>query len=167
MTIAKLGDLEALLLSAEDARSWHYFPHAIFRIAKFAKKYDSDADIAMMVAQLKLSFVRPDSPANILLFLNKGVTVGHLLTSMEEWFGTSFATIVQYELDQPCPRNFTVLALAEVEKWAVARGARFLQCLARDEHVARAFSTFHGFEKNRIVMRKPLSTDVATTIQSM
>lgn len=165
MDLAKLGDLEAVVLSADDQRSWGYFPYAIYRIASFAREHDSDADVGMMVTQLKISFVRPDGPASIILLLDDGQVIGHLLTTIEEWFGTKFATIVQYSLDKPCPRNFTILALEEVERWAKSRGATFVQCLALDDKRARAFSVFHGFTKNRIVMRKALSTDVSKTAE--
>lgn len=152
-----------------DQHSWALMPAMLYRIGTFAQRYDSDADTSMMIAHLKMAFVHPKPSAVMLAMLDeKGTLIGHLLVTIESWFGTSFATIVQYEVDKGVrvPRGFQKIALARIEEWAKERGCTFVQALARNATVARAFTTFHGFEENRVVVRKSLSTDVAPSEQS-
>lgn len=161
MDIEKVGELEAVALDSGDARSWALFPHAIFRIAKFARTYDSDADVTKLVASLKYCFAVSGESLILLLIEDGKHVVGHMLVSLESWYGTKFATVSQYELDRAMPRNLADRAMDHVGEWAERHGAQFLQALARNEKVARAFTAFHGFQRDRIMLRKPLSTGVA------
>ena len=166
-TIAKVGPLETYALCSSDARSWSLFPYAAQRIARFAQKYDSDADVMMLIASLKQQFTHPRPMIQTVVLLNGDKSVdGHLLVSLEEWFGTRFATLVQYETDIATPHNLTTPTLDWVEAWARENGAQFMQALALNDKIARAYSVFRGFDRNRIIMRKSLSTDVAQTEKS-
>lgn len=156
------GALEVLVLTCTDARAWAYWPIGAKRVADFCVKYDTDADPMLMVAQLRTAFVQPKSNAYILLLLEDGNVIGHLLVTLEEWFGTRIASIVQYELDKTIPRSMANETLRCVEDWARQAGAAFVQCMARNEAVARTFSTYFNFKRERVMLRKSLSTDVAS-----
>lgn len=154
-------------LRADDGKSWQIFPHAALRIARFAKEYDSDANTVLMMAHVKSAFVfSPASTQQILVAIDGDKIVGHVFTAIEEWFDTKFATVVQYELDEAVPFELLSVGLKRIEEWSKERGAAFMQCLARNEKVARAFSMFHGFTRNRVIMRKTLSTAVAVVEES-
>jgi hypothetical protein len=156
--LAALKNLEAVVLRSSDARSWWLFPAAVLRVSEFVRKYDSDADPLLMVAQLKQAFIHPRPAAHLMVLLEDNVIVGHLLVIVETWFGTDFATIVQLEIDRPVPRAMARDTMAFIEDWAKEMGCKFIQCMARNEQVARAFKIFHGFERTRVMMKKSLST---------
>lgn len=156
--IAVSGNLEVFSVDSNSAKGWQLFPHAILRIVKFCQQYDSDADAKKLVAQLKTNFVYSEPNGYILLLLEGQTVVGHILVAMEEWFGTKMATIIQLEIDKPMDRELQKRALEDVENWARLKGATFVQCMARNDTVARAFSIYHGFTRQRIMMRKSLES---------
>src|SRR5512147_1838960 len=98
MEVAKSGSMRAVALTNTDSESWELFPIALYRIHKFAKSYDSDAEVTKLVASMKYCFAI-GGDALIMLLLDGRTVIGHMLVSMESWYGTKFATISQYELD--------------------------------------------------------------------
>ncbi len=158
------GDLEILELRMSEFRAWALFPYAAKRCADFCAKYDSDADPAEMVKQVQQAFMYPGQ-ASLLVLLRDGRTVGHLLVTMENWFGTKMATVIQYETDEPVPRAVQMGWLEWFEDWARERGAKFFQCLTRNEDLARVFQRY-GYKRERILMRKPLPTVVAGDVET-
>ena len=165
--------IDAVALTSDHSLGWQLFPLGLQRVYNFCQKYDSDADPAMLCAAIKREFIEPNPKSAIILAMDtdeSGVTkpVGHLLVSLESWYGTKMATIVQYEVDggTKIPRAQLRECFGKVERWALLSGAKFLQCMARGPKEARAFSIFYGMQPQRTMMRKtieaPPSTGVAT-----
>jgi hypothetical protein len=160
MRIAGDDRFEIRSLTAEDAAGWALMPFAMYRIAQFVKNYDSDADPAMMLAHLKLEFSNPKPRMLVLVLLEDGAMRGHLLAGIEEWFGSRFATVVQYETDTPVPLDLTREAFGAVEEWGKSHGCKAMRAITRNAALARTFGRY-GFSGERVIITKPLPTGVA------
>lgn len=149
--------LTVLILEQTDATAWQLMPELLRRTYDFCQKYDSDANTAMLLGSIKQAFVLPTPGivGMLLLMEGKGV-VGHLIVTLEEWMGCRMATIVQIESDIPLTHDIVDGPFEFLNDWAVFSGARYFQCLARNDTVARLFQQKYGFERKRILMRKRL-----------
>ena len=145
-----------MIFRREDPEAWPLGPHLFERIAKFCKEYDSDSVPELIVQALVEDFALGAGKLVAVALVVDGRVAGHILVTMEEWGGKLYATIIQFELDVPLPREERLAWARWLEDWARARGAVAMQALARTRALARAFRAY-GFEEKRILLRKPLA----------
>lgn len=164
--------LTVLILEQTDAAAWGYMPELLRRAYAFCEKYESDANAAMLLASIKQSFVNP-TPGIIgmLLVMEGRGVIGHLVVTLEEWMGCRMATIVQIESEIVLTPEILEAPFEYLNNWALLSGAKFFQCLARNETVARLFQQKYGFERKRVLMRKALKPvvvddDYTATVQA-
>ena len=161
--------LTVLILEQTDPLAWQLMPEFLRRTYAFCQKYDSDANIGTLLGTIKQHFVLPTPGIVGMLLLTGERVVGHLVVSLEEWMGCRMATIVQIESDIALTHDIVDVPFSYLTNWASLNGAKFFQCLARDERLARLFQGKYGFERKRVLMRKRLVVDdgkegqVATT----
>ena len=148
--------LTVLILEQTDAAAWQLMPELLKRVYEFCQKYDSDANTPQLLGSIKQSFVHPTPGIIGMLLLMNGKVTGHLLVTLEEWMGCRMATIVQIESDVPLTHDIVDGPFEFLNDWAVFSGARYFQCLARNDTVARLFSQKYGFQRQRVLMRKRL-----------
>lgn len=157
MLITTQDDGSVWSLEKNDDLAWAYMPTYLARVSEFSRKYDGDADVKTLQEAIERTFTSPQPGGLFLAYINGYERMaGHLLVTLETWFGTKMATIVQYELDEPLGREATQHSLAFIEDWAKKNGSEFLQVLAVNEKVARIYSIYDGFTRNKIMMRKSL-----------
>jgi len=145
-----------------DRVSWSYFPFVVDRVVAFCEAYESDADPTILVETMTANFaMQKPSMIAIALATPQGLLAGHILVQIEDWMGVRKATIIQLEVDKEYALKPEVVTPAYewILWWAKECGAKELQCLARNDAVARLFRQRYGFESKRILMRKSLATD--------
>lgn len=154
------GDgLAVLIVERGDHEAWALMPELLRRVTAFCVQYDSDAKNGMLQEALIRSFVLPNPGYIGMLLIKDGAIIGHLVVALEDWMGVRMATIVQIEADVHLSPEIVDVPLKWLEDWARLSGANYFQCLARNDALARLFQSKYGFERKRILMRKPLVVD--------
>lgn len=143
--------------SAADA--WRKMPELVSRVSRFIEGHGSAAEVTPMCEALVQHFAVANPALFALGFVSDGRLVGHILSQVEDFYGTRQITVLQYEVDHgnPLPRRFREEALGELLKVARAAGATRILALCEDERVGRAHSIFHGFSRYCTVMTRPVT----------
>lgn len=154
-------ELRVIRLRDENPLAWALMPEALSRVRTFCRKYDSDADADLLCAHIKRNFDSTSMPEPNLLLLvgvQGGRMVGHLLASLDEWCGSRHLSILQYEADQGVapPVGLMRAVLDQLGEWARQRGATAIQLLARNPALVRAFQRHYGFRVEKTLMRRSL-----------
>ncbi len=152
--------MRAHLLRREDALSWSLVPEVCQRIRRFCERVASDAPAELLVQTLWLNFVHATPQMIAFVGLDDSGLVGHALVSIEEWAGTRIATVLQYEVDHPVPREEIRRCYGELVRWARSCGATQLQGLAINHRVARVLRQRYGFTERYVLMRRPLGPKI-------
>ena len=156
MILAQKDRAAVHVLERDDwASSWALVPKALERIRRFAAVYDSYADTAIMVDGLQRTFASDKPLAKVLVYTVGEEVRGHLLATIENWFGTVFVTIVQYELDQPLDAEMREACFQWLEGWGRSMDAQFTQVLAEGDALPRVYERI-GFERTKTILRRPL-----------
>ena len=162
------GGLTIVVCERTDPISWSYFPYIVLRAQAFIKEYDADANPQIFADVMVANFAAA-TPSMIAIGLinESGFLVGHLVVQIEDYMGSRFATIIQLEVDSESALKPEVIAPAYdwIKGWAAKCGAKRLQCMARNDAVARLFRQRYGFEKKRVLMTLALATDGENVVQ--
>jgi hypothetical protein len=130
----------------------------IRRVYAFIDKLDSGADGNQMV-QLLLAHFATDKP---LLFgigvIHDDTLVGHILMQLENYYGCTNMTVLQYELDESPPLAFHRESFGELLDIGQIVGARNLVAVCPDERVERLHRIFHGMKRYATLMTLDLRT---------
>lgn len=163
----------ALLLEKKNRTHWALMPFVLDRVREFCKRWESVADPEQLCQQIVNCFVLGNPAVIVLALIDEanGALVGHVLAETSDWAGSRFATILQYELDQPQPtdaqprRAFSLedrrRGFAAIEEWARQQKCLGVQVFARNPKVARAFRAY-GLSQNAVLMRKPVESPIAS-----
>jgi hypothetical protein len=155
--------IEIQLLTRDEAQHWTLLPQVLLRVALFCRKHDTDTTPESLCQSIMEHFVCEPSrqTVRVVVALQDGQLIGHLIVSLDYWCGKLFGTIVQYETDATLPRPAVREALEKIADWAERKGAHLLRVLAiaddgRGDARARLFRSVYGFEPRRIMLDKPL-----------
>jgi hypothetical protein len=162
--MADAGAITILALVKSDPRAWAFMPAVLERVRAFCERYDLDSTPHVLSQTVIEHFVVDEARSSVraLVALREERIVGHCLVSLEAWCGTVYATVVQYEMDEPLPTQQVRDTLEQVEWWAKGKGAtvlRVLACLTDSRGPARirAFQSLYGFRPTRQILDKEIS----------
>ena len=131
-------------------------PDALVRIRDFCGKYDSDADPGLLCCAVAQDTWAATPRHLLLVGVEDGQAVGHLLATIEEYYGNRVVMVAQLERD----RNIGTLSdelyaegIQQVVDWGKALGAVGLRVWARTDRVAKLFARRLGFKPSpRVLM---------------
>lgn len=138
-------------------------PNLLYRVAAFCKKHDTDTSEEQITQRVMENFVVPEARQHVRAWVavQDGELIGHCLVTLDDWCGTIFATIVQYESDVPLDRAQVVRAFDDISAWARSKGASVMRILTLhkdDRGLARArlFQRLYGFHPTHMVCDRAL-----------
>lgn len=143
-------------LHRSHAWAWACLPQALERVRKFRANYEHFGDVEKLCRVIEAHFLTDDPGVMLVVGVEDGVVVGHLLLSVDEWCGYKYVTIQQYEWDKALPREEVKQHLALVEKWARLKGAGEIRVVAEGPVRERAYRAFYGFKGGQTLMSKKL-----------
>lgn len=159
-----LEDTELLMLNKEDPRSWMLMPKVFAAIHDFCDKYDSDVDPVLLCRAIEIHFMA-EKPLMMVLAVTSGVRlVGHLIASIEDWFGTRMVTVLQYRHEGVTLWGKKVIVTRDMlsegsellENWGRQHNAEHIQALVKDKRVIVAYKRFHHFKAHSVLMRRAI-----------
>lgn len=138
---------------------WRLMPIALERIKAFCAKYPNDGSPEVICDQLAKSFTS-DSP-NLMCFLiideaDARVT-GHFLAGFDDWLGTKFLSILQYEGEKGVSRKVVFDAMEQMQRWGRAMGCTQWRAITRNRTLARVFQIYYGFRETGTLIEKKFS----------
>lgn len=139
--------------------AWAAMPELERRIRDFCVRHDTDLPADLLIRSVHASYIADVPNMLVILAIDDGQVIGHLLVDLADWGGRKVATIVQYALDGMVPIEVLRKGLGLIEQWARGRGCQAVQVLAISEELARAYGRFYGFRRHRVLMRKRLDVD--------
>lgn len=141
-------------LHRAEAWAWAYMPQALARVRAFRANYEHYGDVERLVRVIEAHFLTDDPDVLLIVGVEDGKVMGHMLLTLDEWLGSKFVTIQQYEVDVALPREELRAHLALVETWARHKGAGEIRIIAEGPVRERAYRAFYGFEGGKTLMSK-------------
>ena len=157
MALATGVETRILCLHRDNDESWAYVPLVCQRLRDFCTTYASEADPEQVIRLYQQQFLQDTPQLLVIVALQEGRIVAHLLVSLDWWMGARLATVLQYAQDTDdmdlIPREQLHTTFTWLRQWAKAQGAGHLQCLVRHPALVRAFRQY-GFAPAAMLLRQ-------------
>jgi hypothetical protein len=146
-----------VFLRNSDPEAWRLLPQVAERVKNFCKGYASLADPEILARDLTYHFVVPKPTLCAVAGVDEnGKAVAHLLFQRAEYYGAVIFEILQFQGDEPIPRDLASAVLKNISEWGrLEWGTTSMQIVARTAPAARLFRRY-GFSDDRIMMRRAI-----------
>jgi hypothetical protein len=149
---------EIFILRPDDARSWALMPYALARIKAFCIADEPDEEPESLVFRVETSFVRFDGVYGIIVVLQDGQLVGHVLLRLEQIVDQPekrWLTVEQYSLDKGSGVTLEIAreSFGKIRTVARVLKATSLRARVKDEARERAFRAY-GFKRMAILLHQ-------------
>lgn len=148
------GEEAILLAHADYPIAWYLMPDLTNRIRRFAYEHEKGIDLDLLTNRFQNSFVNRSGDVFAMVAIRDFRIIGHILYHVYEEYGKKRLVITQYEINhkEPPKRDLQKRMWEAVKEWARANGIRELSTYALGEIHERAYRTYWGFDRDRILM---------------
>ncbi len=142
----------------EEELADHYMPALVDRVFAFCEMDDAAANPNQLVHMIYAHYFS-DKPSTLfgLAFIKDAEMVGHFLVQIEQFYGTTNMTVLQYSLDEPAPRDVHKRIYTEIQDIARACGAKNLLGICPNPKIERIHRIFHGMKRYATIMTYDLT----------
>lgn len=137
--------------------AWAYLPLLLQRIRSFSQYHEGIGNPDALARAMEINFIS-DEPVLLALIIvdDDGQVIAHALVSLDEWLGTKYITLQQYQTDRAIPRDRINEGLRYIENWGRLRGAEEARAVVDGEKLQRAYKIFLGLKPYKMIMNKSL-----------
>jgi len=139
------------------------------RVSEFCRRYESESDREILFEEMMANYF--NSNPRMLMFVcldDEENIVGHLIATIDEYYGSKFITIHQYWKDPgiKIPDNLKAEVFIALGRWGELCGTDKVRVWARNSTVANLFEKY-GFERDKKIIMNASIKDVANRLAEL
>lgn len=125
------------------------------RIKSFCERYGTDADVIVMMEYITGMYYNKTPSMMLFVIVDEDEKIiAHALVSIEDFFGSKYINILQYERDEKFPGDEKKKFFDFITEWGLTNGADRIKIQARNEAVAGLFEKYGFSRSERVLMER-------------